>query len=180
MKKETLVIFERLEVQRRDIIATYNLLSTAQLQFHPNENHWNLLQVLRHLVTAEIQSLKYIERKMRFKDEVQHTGISASVRNLILKTALHLPIKFKAPKVAEVKEKHPDFETMISEWDEVRSKFKELIETSDEETLKKALYKHPRAGLLNIKQAMEFIETHVTHHRKQMKKIMLDAAYPAV
>ena len=180
MKKETLEIFERLEVQRRDIIATYNLLSTAQLQFHPNKNHWNLLQVMRHLVTAEILSLKYIERKIKNKDNVPKTGIGAASRNLILKAALHLPVKFKAPKVAEVKEKNPDLETMISEWDEVRSKFKELLEASDEETLKKALYKHPRAGMLNIKQAVEFIESHITHHRKQMEKIMLDAAYPSV
>lgn len=180
MKNETLEIFDRLEVQRLEIISTYKLLNKAQLQYSPAPEHWNLLQVLRHLVTAEMLTLKYIERKIKDKDNVPKAGLSAAIRNLILKTALHLPIKFKAPKAAEVKEEHPDFETMISEWDEVRSKFKELIETSDDETLKKALYKHPRAGLLNIKQAMEFIETHVTHHRKQMKKIMLDDAYPTV
>ena len=180
MKNATLQIFDRLEIQRMDIIFTYKRLSIAQLQYSPAPGHWNLLQVMQHLVTVEIQSLKYIERKFKDKDNTPKTGISAAIRNLILKAAFILPIKFKAPKVAEVKEKHPDFEIMISEWDEVRSKFKELIESSDEETLKKALYKHPRAGFLNINQAMEFIETHVTHHRKQMEKIMLDAAYPSV
>jgi len=179
MKKNTLELFERLEVQRRDIIATYNLLSPDQLQYSPDEKHWNLLQVMRHLVTAEMQSFKYIERKHKKKDNVQKTGFGAAMRNFILKAALFLPVKFKAPKIAEVSEKNPDLEKMIEEWDGVRLKFKKLIESSDNETLGKGLYKHPRAGYLNIKQALEFIESHVTHHRKQMKKIMMSPAYPS-
>ncbi|MGF1670459.1 MAG: hypothetical protein ACFCU6_08425 [Balneolaceae bacterium] len=43
---------------------------------------------------------------------------------------------------------------------------------------KKTVYKHPRAGFLNIKQALEFMESHIAHHQKQIDRIMKHAAFP--
>ena len=178
MKQKTLSVFTRIEEQKSDILSLYDSLSTEQLRYNPEPGKWNLLQVIRHLVTAEKQSLIYIQRKLARQETVDATGKGAAFRHLILRIALWLPIKFKAPKIADVSEDYPDYETMKQEWNEVRSEFQEIIENSDDAVLAKALYRHPRAGLLNIKQALQFIGIHVSHHQKQMDRIMQSSGFP--
>lgn len=179
MKEKTLSVFTRLENQRRDIIKLYDTLSAKQLQFNPGLNEWNLLQVMRHLITAEKQSLIYIKRKIARHEDAPKTGLDSLLRHTLLKIALLLPIKFKAPKIAEVKEDYPDFEEMKSEWESIRNEMKNLIKESDDDILAKALYRHPRAGMLNIKQAIEFIKTHTAHHQKQISRIKNHPSFPA-
>lgn len=178
MKTKTLTVFNRLETQRNEIIADYNRYTDRQLQFSPRPGHWNLLQVLRHLVTAEELSLKYIQRKLKNHESVKKSGLNSIARHFILKMALIMPLKFKAPKLADVTGENPDFGAMTSEWIEVRSEIKSLIENSDENILSKELYKHPRAGMLNIKQALEFFEMHINHHQKQIIRITSHASFP--
>lgn len=170
MKQKVEKIFDRLEAQRSDIIQTVNNLSEEQRKHRPGSNKWNVLQIVRHLVTAEKQSLIYIQRKIGRADDVEKTGFSSAFRHLLLKVALTLPLKFKAPKIAEVDEDYPDFDVMKTEWDSIREEMKSLIENSSDKTLAKALYRHPRAGMLNIKQALEFIEIHIAHHQKQIDR----------
>jgi len=179
MKKQTQKMVKELEEQREEILRLYQELKPSQRAFSPAPHKWNLLQVLRHLVTAEIQSVAYINKKLKSRSGIPEAGIGSYLRNLLLKTALKLPFRFEAPKIAEVKDKHPDFETMISEWDTVRKEIQKLIEQSDEATLARALYRHPKAGMLNMKQFMEFIEVHIAHHQKQMKRIMKHPSFPA-
>lgn len=56
---------KKLEDQRKEILRLYQKLTPAQLTFSPAPDEWNLLQVLRHLVTAELQSLFYIQKKIK-------------------------------------------------------------------------------------------------------------------
>lgn len=179
MKEKTLNTFTHLETQREKLVNSYNNLSEKQLQFKPESDHWNLLQVMRHLITSEKQSLIYIQRKITRHEEAPKAGVDSYLRHIILKLALVLPIKFKAPKIAEVKEDFPNFEEMKLEWDSIRSDLKDLIESSNDAILAKAIYRHPRAGMLNIKQAVEFLETHINHHQKQIQRIKNHPSFPA-
>jgi len=172
MKEKTRLLFDRLEARRGRIIVRYSRLSAEQLQFKPDPDQWNLLQVMRHLVTAEQQSVKLIRRNLVRHENFVRSGWGASTRHLILKIALRLPLKFKAPKIAEVKEESPDFEQMKSEWESVRNDLKKILTESDSSTLSKALYKHPRAGYLNISQALEFMDEHIAHHQKQIDRLV--------
>ncbi|MEX0662836.1 MAG: DinB family protein [Balneolaceae bacterium] len=178
MKEKTITVFTRLQNQREKIINTYNSLSENQLQFNPGPNDWNLLQVMQHLIIAEKQSLLYIQRKIARHEDVPKAGFGSVFRHTLLKIALMLPIKFKAPKIAEVKEEYPNFEEMKSEWDSIRNEMEHLIKNNDGTILAKALYKQPRAGLLNIKQALEFFEIHIAHHLKQIKRIKNHPSFP--
>lgn len=178
MKKKTLTVFKRLEAQRHAVIKFYNRLTPAQRQFSPGPGRWNLLQVMKHLVTAEKQSLSYIRRKLTNPKVIPHAGAGAFVRHQILKLALMLPLKFKAPKIARVKEEYPDFESLKTEWDNVRAEMKTLLDDCDDEMLSKAVYNHPRAGMLNVKQALEFFEIHTAHHQKQINRIMNHSSFP--
>jgi hypothetical protein len=172
LKKRTLTIFNRIEKQREKLLLLYDSLSTEQLQYRREPDTWNLLQILRHLITAEKQSFLYIKRKAARYKSAPEAGASAWFRHLLLRVALMLPVKYKAPEIADVKESVPDYEQMKLEWNEIRNEMREFIQSGDEELFTKALYRHPRAGLLNINQALEFIETHISHHQKQIQRII--------
>jgi len=178
MKKKTLKAFNRLEKQREEFLSLFHSQRENQLQFRPDSDSWNMLQVIRHLVTAESLSLVYIKKKVNNADKLQKADFMAKLRALLLKIALALPIKFKAPKIAEVKEDHPDFETAVEEWYNVRKELNELLENADEAIFSKTIYKHPRAGYLTLKQTLEFMEDHIDHHRKQIGRIMNHPQFP--
>jgi len=177
MKQKLHQTFARLETQRREVISQYRSLTAEELRVNPGSGEWNLLQVLRHVVTAEKQSLILIQRKLNQKERVKKTGLGSAIRHLLLKLALTLPMKFKAPKIAEVGEEYPDLEEMIDEWKQVREEIREIIEKNSEETLGKEIYRHPRAGHLNMKQALEFMEIHISHHQKQMGRIITHSGF---
>jgi len=175
MKEKTRLLFDRLEAQRGRIIKRYSRLPPEQLQYKPAPDEWNLLQVMRHLITAEQQSVRIIQRNLQRHEKFIRTGWGAAMRHAILKIALRLPLKFKAPKIAEVKEESPDFEQMKQDWETVRKELLNILTESDSSTLSKALYKHPRAGNLNIRQALEFMADHISHHQKQIERLALQA-----
>lgn len=178
MKEKALVLYNNLEAQREKLVNIYNSMSTEQLHFKPQPESWNLLQVMRHLVTAERQSLILIQRRITKRMELPKAGLGASIRYLILNLALYLPVKYKAPKIAEVKEEVPDFEKMKQEWANIRAEMKELIAGTDQEILLSAVYIHPRAGLLNMNQALGFMITHIDHHLKQVERIRSHPVFP--
>lgn len=179
MKRKTLDAFEQLEKQRKELLSLYRRFNSEQQRFKPASDSWSMLQVLRHLVTAESQSLKLIKRKMSRADELPGVNIQARIRAFMLKIALALPLKFKAPKIAEVQGEAPDFEELLSEWTHVRSDFYELLTETDEGNFTKTVYQHPRAGYLTLKQAIEFMEDHIRHHQKQIERIRGDKNFPA-
>ena len=179
MKQKTLQAFDRLEKQRQEIQAFCKEFSDEQLRFKPETDSWSMLQVLRHLVTAESQSVKLIKRKMSRADELPNVNMQARGRALLLKIALALPLKFKAPKIAEVQEEAPDFEKLLNEWTQVRNDFHALLSETGDENYAKTVYQHPRAGYLTLKQAIEFMEDHIRHHQKQIERIRRDKNFPA-
>lgn len=178
MKLKMTCTFLKLETQRNKFTELYNSLTIEQLRFKPEPESWNLLQVMGHIVKSERLTLAYIQRKVRSNDDIPKAGFDSWFRYLVLQIAFYLPFKFKAPKIAQVDEEYPDFELMKTEWDQLRSGFKELIETTDSEILVKAVFRHPRAGMLNMKQALEFLGVHISHHQKQVERIRSHPSFP--
>ena len=172
-------LFFKLEEQRSKFLNNYSHLTPEQLRFKPDPESWNLLQVMRHIVTAEKQSIILIQRRIGLNKKLTKTGLGATLRYLIMKIAFVLPIKFKAPKIAEVREENPDLDLMKEEWETIRSDLKQLLDETDEHVLASTVYKHPRAGLLNMNQALGFMTNHINHHLKQVGRIQNHPSFPS-
>jgi len=171
LKKSINKIYERIENQRLMILENLDSISPEQLHYREKPDSWSRLQVVLHLVKAEQLTANYIQRKLRAKKNLKKAGIGSSIRMILLKLGLNMPVKYKAPKMVDVTDHKTDLSHLKYEWETVRKKIKDLIDQCDEKTLQKALFKHPRAGYLNFKQALEFIELHIAHHEKQIKRI---------
>lgn len=172
MKRKLHKAYDKLEKQRGDILRKIERLSRDQLSWSPAPEKWNILQVLAHLIKAESLSLKFIERSYMRYSELPDAGISSAIRFQLLKWGLKLPISYKAPAMADTTGYSPDFDEIFNDWERVRNRLKVFIEECDEVSLRKALYKHPRAGDLNLRQAIEFMRFHVNHHEKQLQNLI--------
>lgn len=177
-KQDCLKTFEKLEKQRLEIYASIDSLNDEQRHYSIAQEKWNSLQVMLHLVTAEKLSLIYMKRKVNSEDELQNAGFKSWLRLLTLKLAFNLPFKYTAPKRTDATGMDPDYEDLKSDWKKVRSQLKYLIENLDEKVLKSEILKHPRVGMINMKQALDFMEIHVAHHQKQIESIIDHPSFP--
>ncbi|MDX1642260.1 MAG: DinB family protein [Balneolaceae bacterium] len=171
-------IFNRLEDQRSEIFARLDTLTDEQLHHSLDPDKWNLLQIVLHVMTGEKLSVIYIKRKTGSNNDIPKSGILAKMRLFLLKVAFMSPFKFKAPKLTDATGKDPDYEKLKSDWKIVREDLKSLIKELDENTLKSELFKHPRVGMLNMKQTLEFMRTHLDHHYNQIIRIVNHPEFP--
>lgn len=177
-KMQCLKIFAKLEKQRTEIFSVLDTLNDKQRHFSVAPEKWNPLQVVLHLIIAEKLSFIYMKRKVYSEDELRKAGFKSWLRLLTLKIAFSLPFKYTAPKRTDATGKNPEYESLKSDWEKVRSQLKSLIENLDEATLKSEILKHPRVGMINMKQTLDFMETHIAHHQKQIKRIIDHPSFP--
>lgn len=167
-------LFTEIESQRGKMLDSVQHLTEEQLNKPLAAGKWSISQILSHLITAERMSLFYIQKKMQGVAETPNTGLWAEVKINLLKISQRLPgLKFKAPR--RVVENTTDYHTIASitwEWDKVRNEFKALLEKIPDQYVNRRLYRHPRAGYLNVKHALLFFREHIIHHSPQIKKLV--------
>lgn len=178
MNAQTESLYHVLEALKGSVLNEFKNYSDKQLQFRPDAESWNLLQVLEHLVLAEKMTLLSIRKGLSRGDRVRNQSAGSKLRMMALKIALFLPLKFKAPKMVEVGNSGKGFRELSKDWDIVREQIRELLAGANEEALRKELFLHPRAGMLTIPQALDFLKSHLQHHQKQIESIKSHQNFP--
>jgi uncharacterized damage-inducible protein DinB len=173
LNRSLLHLFDSLEAQRSKLLSLITNLSHEQIHAHP-EGKWSIAQVLSHLIASEHLSVKYLNKKMLGIHEAPNTGLIEELKMIVLIVSQRTPfIKFKAPKVlADNTHVYQTVEQLKEAWDKNRVELKEVIAYFQDDQLKKKIYKHPIAGMLNIKQALQFFGEHIHHHTPQVKKLL--------
>lgn len=177
--EEHLVSLDELETLRKEIVSQYDAFTSDQLTFQAHPQQWSLLQVLDHIVTAEKMSAIYIKRHLNGKKYPPSPGLKEKFRYEMLKLAFKLPFKYTAPDIVDSTGKNPNLASLQESWKTIRSELRSIVESTDKELLELGVYKHPRAGLLNMEQALDFMALHIRHHQKQMDRITSYEAFPA-
>lgn len=178
LKRKCLDLFEKMEDQQVEIFADLDSLTDEQRKFSTAPEKWNSLQVALHLMTSEKLSLIYMKRKANSNEQLDSSGVLSKLRMLVLKLAFSFPFKYTAPRITDSTGKEPEYEKLKSDWKTVRSELKSLIKQLDDETLRSEILKHPRVGMINMKQALNFMVTHIDHHKKQIKGIINHPSFP--
>ena len=173
--------FRKLEKQRKNLFKQLDQLSEEQLQYKPDANSWSIVQVCWHLIKAEENSAKYMRKKLKGLDKIDNAGLGAKMRLKFLNSLVGTKIKFKAPKVVELKEEETaglSYADIKENWDRVRSDLQFLADKLDHKASEKMIFKHPILGRFNIYQAFSFMETHVGHHLHQIDRIKASPGFP--
>ena len=64
------------------------------------------------------------------------------------------------------------YDELKVQFDKNRASLKELIETFPQEALDKMIFKHPLAGRFSLLQTIAFLDSHYSHHEKQIDRIL--------
>lgn len=178
MESELKTKWLRLEQLRKYYLDTLSAASLAQQQFQPRQGSWNMLQVMQHLILSEKLSIKYLVAK-NYTNTRKKGGLATIIRSLGLRFLMRSPLRFKAPPIAAIKDfKTQELEELLLEWEAVRHEMYHYLEKFPAEKMSYLIFRHPRAGWLNIKQTIGFFEDHLLHHQRQLKRIREAANFP--
>ncbi|MEL7123613.1 MAG: DinB family protein [Bacteroidota bacterium] len=170
MKTQTLTKLERTNSELDDLIEHLKAYSNEQLNHRPAEGVWSVIDVMHHLMRAEMLSHNYVKKKLSYGGTFKKAGLATSWRLFVLNTYLRLPIKFKAPEL--VSQVHfpekSDFNEVQGKWRTQRKSLLAFLEELPEEIFDKEIYKHPLAGRVTLGGMVDFFIAHFQRHRKQI------------
>lgn len=105
--------------------------------------------------------------------EAGNTGIAEEIKMVLLSLSQRLPFKFKAPKtVVENTPSYTEVRQLAADWEKERDELRKLLETFNDTQIKKKIYRHIRAGMLNIQHALIFFREHSLHHWPQIRRLL--------
>ena len=166
-------LFVALENDRLKLFQLLTNVDEVTLSRNPNSNKWSIRQIVVHLFVSEKLSLGYMKKKSLGIETFENSGWIESVKLVLLILSQRLPFKYKAPKSVV---QHTPADISITEiqnqWDSLRSELKEFLNSVEDKNLKKKIYKHPRAGMLNVVQAITFFREHHIHHLPQIQRLL--------
>lgn len=164
--------FDALERSRLALFSELDKTEAAKMNIQPGGNSWSVVQVMDHLTIAELNSLRYMKKKLSFAADLRKADFKSKFRLFLLKSALILPVKYKAPALVADAKNDKNYSEAKSAWDKVRSDMAEFLEQFPAEHLKSESFKHPLAGKFTVVQALNFMQTHFNHHLKQIDRII--------
>lgn len=165
---------ERYSAQVGAVLRELEKYPEELLNRKPADGGWSALQTAQHVLMAEERSLQYLHKKLSGPAEFERIGMGVRWRAFLLWASLRLPIKFKAPETTnpEVLPENSSLADIRDHWNATRAAWTRFFEQLPAELLNKAVYRHPRAGRLGWMQTLNFLESHLHRHRKQMLRAL--------
>ena len=171
--------WNRLETLRHRYEETLKEASPAQQQFTPESGGWNMLQLVRHLISTEEISTAYLLKK-NYTNARREKGLGTRFRSMFLRLMLRLPLKFKAPPIAALQPANEqEVEQLLADWKTSREKLKGYLDNFPADKLNYEIYRHPRSGWISMEQALQFFGDHLQHHQQQLARLRKAPGFPA-
>jgi hypothetical protein len=172
MKERLLSAFDAMEAERTQLLKRLDKLSEAQLTAKPSPDEWSVTETMAHLIKAETGTLLYLRKKLEVGGHGK-TSAMAGFRKAFLNFVISTPIKFKAPKVAQLdKGVSLTYAEAKEQWQATRSALREEYARIDPKLIGHDLFKHPFAGKLNLEQSTSFMHHHMSRHIGQIDRII--------
>jgi len=165
--------FSQLENSRLILMERLKSIAPSELETQPFPGKWSISQIFYHLNKAENFSVIYVSKKRLDVNNLKRTGFKEQFKLGVLKLFFVLPFGLKAPAVLGDMPERVDYTAIIAEWNETRTKLKELLESLPEDMLYKNVFKQPAMGKVNIFQMLDFMQAHFNRHQKQVERIVL-------
>jgi len=156
---------QKITVEYRRILSQ---IAAEQFSVSPPIGGWSYSEVYSHIFDLSILSLQAIDQCLTPQSRVAKTPFIT--RSILFFGSFPPAMKFKVPKQLASRVKKVDKQTaleMIQEFEDKLKLYANIIEKANPK-MKSA---HPRLGHLNAQQWIRFIEVHLNHHLKQLKRI---------
>ncbi|HWA35208.1 MAG TPA: DinB family protein [Cyclobacteriaceae bacterium] len=167
-------LFDKIELQRAALLSSVSHLSEQQLNARMIPGKWSVAEILSHIISAERLSLMYLNKKILAIETTKDSGIWEEVKINLLKLSQRMPgLKFKVPRTLEEKmTQYNSITALTAEWDLVRKDLADFLDKIPDAKTERMIYRHVRAGYLNIRHALIFFREHIIHHTPQIKRLV--------
>ncbi len=173
MNSDLKIQFEVIRKERTTVLQEVSSLTEEQFNFSPHLGKWSISQILTHVLTSEQLSLGYMTKKAKVIHTLDDSGWIESLKMLLLKVSQRIPLKYKAPKVVVASTPAAlSKEELSQRWHHQLNELKDFLETIEDKHVRKKIYKHPIAGRLDVRQALQFFQEHFHHHLPQVWRLL--------
>ena len=170
----------RLNAGLERLLQTMEQHSERELSRSPVPGAWTPLQTLHHLYLAERASLDYLLYKRREQTDVPRSNIAARLRGQLVRASLLSPLKFKAPATTDSQRvesaKDLTVETLAYDFRELRRQLGVFFHDLPTGWARGAVYKHPVAGRLTLRDMLGFFIVHQRRHAQQITRALAQNA----
>lgn len=170
MKQDIKFQWNNLENKRVALMTSLSKYNNDILNKKPTQEVWSTVQVMQHLMNAEMESLHYMKKKLSHSVNIPKAGIKSRLRRFALRIAFVLPFKYKAPQQLEIFPDYSDFEILKFQWASQRLELQDFIEMLPDNIFCSEIWKHPIMGKMTISQMIDFFELHFDRHQRQIEK----------
>lgn len=141
------------------------------LRWSASEKQWSINQILVHLMTTELGTIRYLKKKMQSKEPFRSSNYWSNTRYILLKWALKSAIKFKMPKILAEPSTTMSYVEIKKNVVFVHAEMEEFLAEFPERLFDKQIFKHPLAGRLPLVQSLWMLNHHFEHHMHQLNRI---------
>jgi len=169
-------LYSGLEERRQRMLGRIREMSEAQSSFREEPKAWTPIQVAQHVAIAEqvgVDAMVHLkDRPSKPRRLAQRLGYAA------VWVILKLGLRVKSPARRTIPDGEVSLTELEPEWDRVRQRLSDFLETLDERALSTAGFMHPVAGPLNLHEALVFMTRHLDHHLRQLDRIATSKNFP--
>jgi uncharacterized damage-inducible protein DinB len=173
--------WSRIEDAKAYYDALLQVFNDDQLNFHPEEGSWSMLDVMQHLYTSENISLQFMQN-FDFNRRDEKTGLKSEIKTMLLVNRLNSKKKYNAPKVLADKKDSLDIShdshQFTHQWEDLRNDMFSFLDEFPEEKINHFVFAHPAVGKLNVLQTLQFFVAHLKHHQYQIESINHHKDFP--
>ncbi|MFT5185218.1 MAG: hypothetical protein ACI84C_002356 [Flavobacteriales bacterium] len=136
---------------------------------------WSALEICEHVIITEASSLGYMLKKTQsgWKDLEKGTDEHKKSADK-LHDALISDNKWEAPDLLPSPKGEMTLDELLDQWDGLRIKFAQFIESLDPEFYYRLVLKHPYAGRMDLLQTTDFLTHHIFHHMHQLDRVKIE------
>lgn len=168
-------LWDRIEHQRRTLLAEVDELGPEQRVFRPAEGSWSALEVVEHLVKVEVGIASRIKvREPRTWREAVRGRLSLELISLYFL----LGRRFKVPAQAILPQGGATLTDLAARWEAAQQAMRRTLEGFGPADFARPMMRHPILGLLTPVETLTFILRHIAHHRRQIVRIRRSPGYP--
>jgi hypothetical protein len=160
--------FEMLGREYHELFARLGTFKPEQLHFKPGADKWSLLQIIEHLVLAELSVLSCRPDLPRPIATPKRLLCAFNYILVVGVLKLGLPVPVASPEM------EPKGDLSISvlyhRWDSNRQILRRHMQKPPSDLRKRLLFCHPIAGPLTLKQTLHVGRLHFHSHRSQIDR----------
>lgn len=149
---------------REALLHEINDVSEENLNQKPVEGQWSIKQIVEHLFLMEGMIVKMVENQLENGKEVK-------VEQKPIELTVDRRQKVEAPDFARPSDDFETPEEIQLKLETSRRAFLKLMETVDEQDLKRKAFQHPVFGEMSLQQWLPFIGWHEKRHIEQIREV---------